>query len=259
MKNKFFTVIYEDNDIIVFNKKSGVLSSPSRYENTGESLQSLACEYGKLMTVHRLDKDTSGVIIYARNPQSHRELSLQFQRGQVKKFYHCLINGRPAWDKITVDKPLLVDSDNRHRTQVKRNGKKACTDFAILCTVGNYTWLLAMPKTGRTHQIRAHLRYLGITIVSDPLYSGNQHGIYLSELKKKYNGDTTLEKPLLSRLALHAYAISILHPTTKEPMTFTASYQKDLEATRRQLSKIYGKDPLESVSYIAQATASVMP
>lgn len=242
-----YTVIYSDDDIVVLNKRSGLLVAADRYDADAPRLDLEAeKEFGKLFAVHRIDKDTSGIVIYARNENAHKNISMQFEKHEVKKIYHCLINGRPLWETLHVDLPLLPDGDARHRTVVnKRLGKKSVTDFTVLGSTGPYTWIEARPLSGRTHQIRVHLAENKFSIVCDPLYSGNQKPIRLSELKKHYNGDTYEEKPLLSRLALHAYQITLTHPSTNEAVTFTAPYQKDMDSTRKQLAKIYGFDPLE--------------
>jgi len=173
---------------------------------------------------------------------------MQFENREVEKTYHCLINGRPLWQTLHVDLPLQPDGDARHRTVANnRFGKPAVTDFRLLGICGPYSWIEAKPKTGRTHQIRVHLAENGLCIVCDPLYSGNQKPVRLSEFKKKWNGDEYEEQPLLNRLALHAYMLTITHPKTGERMTFTAPYPKDMDATRNQLAKIYGPDPLAPV------------
>ncbi|MBO5401138.1 MAG: RluA family pseudouridine synthase, partial [Spirochaetaceae bacterium] len=126
----------------------------------------------------------------------------------------------------------------------KRMGKESITNFKLLGTVGPYSWIQADPVTGRTHQIRAHLQDLGISIVCDPLYSGNQKPVRLSDIKRSYRGDVFEERPLLARLGLHAYQLSVVHPETKERMTFTAPYHRDMDALRKQLFKLYKVDPL---------------
>ena len=241
-----YTVLYSDDSIVVLNKRSGLLIAADRYDPDAPRLDVLAeKEFGRLYAVHRIDKDTSGLVIYARTPEAHKNLSMQFEKREVKKVYHCLINGRPLWQDLHVDLPLLPDGDARHRTVVnKRQGKKSVTDFTVLGTCGPYTWIEARPLTGRTHQIRVHLAENKFCIVCDPLYSGNQKPVRLSELKKRYNGDTYEERPLLSRLALHAYQITFTHPVTNEQMSLTAPYQKDMDSTRKQLAKIFGFDPL---------------
>jgi RluA family pseudouridine synthase len=241
-----YTVLYSDDDIVVLNKRSGLLIAADRYDADAPRLDlSAEKEFGRLFAVHRIDKDTSGVLVYARNEESHRSLSMQFENREVEKTYHCLINGRPLWQTLHVDLPLQPDGDARHRTVVnKRFGKPSVTDFTLLGICGPYSWIEAKPRTGRTHQIRVHLAEYGLCIVCDPLYSGNQKPIKLSEFKKKWHGDELEEQPLLNRLALHAYKLTITHPKTGERMTFTAPYPKDMDATRKQLAKTYGADPL---------------
>ncbi len=241
-----YTVIYKDDDIVVLNKRSGLLIAADRYDEEAPRLDVEAeKEFGRLFAVHRIDKDTSGCVIYARNPESHRSLSMQFENREVNKIYHALVYGHPMWQTKTVDSKLLVDGDSKHRTVLnQRYGKEAVTDFMNFGNCGPFSWIEARPHTGRTHQIRAHLQSLGISIVCDPLYSGNQHPVLLSELKKRWNGDEAQERPLLSRLALHACKLTLRHPATGEEMTFTAPYPKDMEATRKQLSSIFGVDPL---------------
>ena len=246
MANSYFSVIYSDDDIVVLNKKSGLLIAADRYNPDAPRLDLEAeKEFGRLYAVHRIDKDTSGIVIYARNAEAHKNLSMQFEKREVQKTYHALVYGHPVWDNLTVDLKLLPDGDARHRTVVdKRLGKPSVTEFRNIGSCGPYSWIEAKPKTGRTHQIRVHLNVNGLQIVCDPLYGGNQKPVRLSEFKRRWNGDETEERPLLSRLALHAYRISFAHPKTGELVTFEAPYPKDLEATRKQLAKVFGVDPL---------------
>lgn len=247
-KNSDYTVIYSDDDFVVLNKRSGILIAADRYNEDAPRLDLLAeKEFGKLYAVHRIDKDTSGLIIYARNAEAQRALSMQFEKREVHKTYHALVYGHPLWETLEVKLPLLPDGDARHRTVVnKKIGKPSFTSFRLIGTCGPYSWIEACPKTGRTHQIRVHLAENGLSIVCDPLYSGNQKPVRLSEIKKKWNGDEYEERPLLSRLALHAYKIEFTHPKTGEAVSFTAPYPKDMKATRKQLAKIFGVDPLQA-------------
>lgn len=242
-----YTVIYNDNDIVVLNKRSGLLIASDRYNPVAPRLDVEAeKEFGKLYAVHRIDKDTSGIVIYAKTPEAHKNLSMQFENREVQKVYHCLVNGHPLWQDLHVDLKLLPDGDDRHRTTVnKRFGKPSVTDFHSFGNCGPYTWIEARPHTGRTHQIRVHLQANGLCIVCDPLYSGNQKPVRLSDIKRNWNGDSDEERPLLSRLALHAYKLTVTHPATGEKMTFTAPYPKDMEAVRKQLAKIFKVDPLK--------------
>lgn len=241
-----YTLIFADDEIVVLNKKSGLLVAADRYDNEAPRLDLLAeKELGRLFAVHRIDRDTSGIVIYARTAEAHKNISLQFAEHSVRKTYHCLVNGHPLWNELTVDLPLLPDGDLRHRTVVnKRIGKPSVTEFRLAGNCGPYAWIHAFPKTGRTHQIRAHLQTTGFPIVCDPLYSGNQKPVRLSDFKRKWNGDTEQERPLLNRLALHAYRIAFRHPKTGEEISFEAPYPRDLEAVRNQLAKIFKVDPL---------------
>ncbi len=241
-----YSVIYSDQDIIVLNKKSGLCVAADRYDEEAPRLDLLAQkEFGELFAVHRIDKDTSGIVVYARNAQAHKDLCGQFAGRSVHKIYHCLVRGRPLWQDLNVSLALMPDGDARHRTVVsKSHGKPSITDFHFIGSCGPFSWIEASPKTGRTHQIRAHLQANNLSIVADPLYSGNQRGVYLSEIKKRWNGDAENERPLIDRLALHAWKIQFEHPTTRQTVEFTAPYPRDLEAARKQLAKIFGVDPL---------------
>lgn len=245
-QTKPYSVIYSDDDIVVLNKNSGILTASDRYDKAAPRLDVYAePEFGSLMAVHRIDKDTSGIVIYARNAEAHRNLSIAFERRLIKKTYHALVHGRPAWTDYTSEQRLLPDGDAMHRTVVNRRlGKASVTDFHLIGTCGPFSWIEARPHTGRTHQIRAHLSDLGICIVCDPLYSGNQKPVRLSDIKRSWRGDVYEEKPLLSRLALHAYQVELAHPRTGETVTFTAPYQRDMNALRKQLAKLYKVDPL---------------
>ena len=246
-KNMDYSVISAADDFIVLNKRSGILIAADRYNEDATRLDLLAQEeFGKLYAVHRIDKDTSGLILYARTLEAQRNLSMQFENREVSKTYHALVYGHPLWETLDVNLPLLPDGDSRHRTVAnKKAGKPSFTNFRLIGNCGPYSWIEAKPKTGRTHQIRVHLAENGLSIVCDPLYSNSQKPVRLSEIKKKWNGDEYEERPLLSRLALHAYKIELAHPKTGEKINFTAPYPKDMDATRKQLAKIFGVDPLE--------------
>lgn len=246
-KTPDYTTIYSDDEIVVLNKRPGLLIAADRYNPDAPRLDLEAeKEFGKLFAVHRIDKDTSGIIIYAKTAEAHKFLSEQFEKRLIEKTYHCIVHGKPMWDTLHVDLPLQPDGDIKHRTVINRRfGKPSVTDFRLIGSCGNYSWIEAKPKTGRTHQIRVHLAENGFSIVCDPLYSGNQKPLRLSEIKRNWRGEEEDENPLLSRLALHAYKISFLHPSTKEKITLCAPYPKDMEATRKQMAKIFGVDPLE--------------
>lgn len=255
-----FTVIYQDEDIVVLNKDSGLLVAADRWDPDAPRLDVLATKElctgeQRLFAVHRIDKDTSGLVLYAKNEEAHRIISMAFENREVEKTYHALVNGRPGWDELEVDMPLRIDGDVKHRTVKDKNkGKPSQTLFTYLGPCGSYSWIEAKPITGRTHQIRVHLALSGLTIVCDPLY-GKPEPLLLSKIKRSWRGDDYEERPILDRLGLHAWRMSIAHPTTGKIMEFTAPYPRDLDATRKQLAKIFKTDPLADRSLLAARNA----
>lgn len=248
-RNERFSVIYQDDYIAVLNKASGLLVAQDRWDPDAARLDVLATEElcregGRLYAVHRIDKDTSGIVIYGKTDEAHRALSMAFERREVDKTYHALVYGRPGWDETEVDVPLRADGDAKHRTvKDKHKGKDALTRFRNVGGAGPFSWIEAKPVTGRTHQIRVHLALSGVTIVCDPLY-GKPDALYLSDIKRKWHGDEIEERPLLDRLGLHAWRMRVAHPITGERMEFIAPYPRDLDTTRKQLAKLFKTDPL---------------
>ena len=246
MKKAPFTLIYADEDMIAVNKAAGLLVAADRWDIEAprldlliqKELPQIAPLCQKLYAVHRIDKDTSGILLYALNAEAHRALNTAFQDREIKKTYRLLIHGRVQEEQFTVDLPLRADGDALHRTVVdKRRGKEAITHFTVLETFRQFSLLEARPVTGRTHQIRAHLAAAGYPIVCDSLY-GSGKPVLLSELKQRWRGDVYTEQPLIRRLALHAYQLEGLHPRTSEPFSFTAEYAKDFKSTVHQLQKL---------------------
>ena len=246
MKKAPFTLIYADEDMIAVNKAAGLLVAADRWDIEAprldlliqKELPQIAPLCQKLYAVHRIDKDTSGILLYALNAEAHRALNTAFQEREIKKTYRLLIHGRVQEEQFTVDLPLRADGDALHRTVVdKRRGKEAITHFTALETFRQFSLLEARPVTGRTHQIRAHLAAAGYPIVCDSLY-GSGKPVLLSELKQRWHGDVYTEQPLIRRLALHAYQLEGLHPRTREPFSFTAEYAKDFKSTVHQLQKL---------------------
>lgn len=198
-------IIFIDNSIIAVNKPSGLRTIPDGYDKNKENLQTLLkTEFPELMTVHRLDKETSGVILFARNKEVHRNLNYQFENRLIRKKYWVISHNIPEWDNYTSRLPLLVDGDRRHRTIIDQSGKLSETQFIKhkFDQQKCLSFLEAIPKTGYTHQIRTHLSFLGFSILGDRLYTKN-----LSKSQRELNFR-------INRMMLHAASIEFLHPQT---------------------------------------------
>jgi 23S rRNA pseudouridine1911/1915/1917 synthase len=239
-----FSVIFENENIIAVNKAAGLSVGGDRWDDSKERLDRLiaaACGYAKLFTVHRIDRDTSGLVVFARDAKTHRLLSQAFEGRQVFKRYIAVVHGRPAWQETACDLPLVPNGNKRHLTIIDRyQGKKSLTRFRLLGGAGNYSVLEALPETGRTHQIRVHAAALGFPLVCDPLY-GRDKPVLLSSFKKNWRGDPLEEKPLLARLGLHAAELII--PAAAGEIRLCAPLPRDMAALIKQMEKEGGVLP----------------
>jgi len=236
MKIKFET-IYEDDDIIVINKPSGVLTIPDRYNDKLPSIIShLRSRLGDYYIVHRLDKETSGVMIFAKNAEAHRNLNLQFDEQAVTKIYHAIVQGIVQQDELQIDIPLL---QNPHGIGVlpSIHGKNC---LSIVRTIERFkiaSLLEVNLVTGRQHQLRAHVAAIGHPLLVDDLY-GENNAFLLSSIKRRYKlKKNTEEKPIISRITMHSYSIEFSHPRTNDKLKFLAEYPKDFQATLEILRK----------------------
>lgn len=245
--NNDYTLLFSDDDIVVLNKKSGLLVASDKHDADSPRLDTIALPaLGTLHAVHRIDRDASGLVIYARNKAAAQFLSRQFDEKGARYTYHALVYGRVMWESENVALKLLADSDRSGKTTANAKYGKPCeTTFRALGSCARYSWIEAKSEIDRAHQIRVHLQSLGLSVVCDSLYCGTARAVYLSEVKRGWRGDEERERPLLSRLALHAYSLTIKHPVTAEDMTFVAPYHRDMDAVRKQLAKIFDIDPLK--------------
>lgn len=236
--NKLYEIIVYDDDIVVVNKSSGVLSIPDRFDKTIPNLRVLLEEkFGRIWVVHRLDKETSGIMVFARNPESHKNLNQQFESQEVNKIYHAVVSGWILQDEFEIDIPLLTDPSNPSRTIPSARGKEALTLVRVLERFSIATLIECKLVTGRHHQIRVHCSAIGNPLLVDEIY-GNNEAFFLSHIKRRYNlkkGEE--EKPIISRLTLHSYSLEFRHPRTEELLSFTASYPKDFLALLSILRK----------------------
>lgn len=231
-------IIAETNDWIALNKPSGLLSIPDR-KGKDISLKKLLIEkYGNIFTVHRLDRDTSGLIIFAKTEEAHRHFSQQFEERQTEKIYQGLVLGSLSDKKGIINAPIAEHPVKKGLMTVYRKGKEAITDYEVLEDFKVFSWTQFQIHTGRTHQIRVHAKHIGHPIVCDELY-GDGKPILLSSLKHKFklSKNEFDERPILNRLALHAINLQ-LTDRNSEFIKLEAPLPKDLRAVLQQLRKL---------------------
>lgn len=225
-------LIREDENFAFINKPPGLSTLDDRSNKV--SVLSLAKEQGKDFTpCHRLDKETSGVLIIAKHEDAYKYMAQRFEAREVKKIYHAVVSGIHDFQNVEADEPLYTSSS---RSRVDFNGKPALTLIQTLNIFRKHTLIKCFPFTGRMHQIRVHLAYHNAPIVQDSFYGGKP--AYLSELKRNFNQKKFEEEnPMIRRLALHAHSISFLDPKTEENFTIEAPYPKDFAVFIKQLGK----------------------
>lgn len=230
-------IIADTPDFIALNKPSGLLSIPDR-EGKDISLKKLLIEkYGNIFTVHRLDKDTSGLIVFAKNEVSHRHLSQQFEARQTAKIYLGFVLGSLAEKKGSIHAPIAEHPVKKGLMTMHRKGKESFTDYDVLEDFKIFSWVQFQIHTGRTHQIRVHAKHIGHPVACDDLY-GDGKPILLSSLKHKFklSKNELEERPILNRLALHALSLQFEN-TNNEIVRLEAPLPKDLKALLQQLRK----------------------
>ena len=239
MKTKI-DILHEDEALIIVNKPPNLLTIPDRFDPAKPNLYHwLLGEYGdKVFVVHRIDQETSGAICFARTEEAHRHLSQQFEKRTVEKIYLTLVEGHPDPPEGEIDKPIGAHPARSGMMTVTRNGKPALTLYRTIETFKAFSLLEADIKTGRTHQIRVHFKFIGHPLMIDALY-GKRDAFYLSEIKgRSYNlNKHKEERPLMSRTTLHAGKLTLEHPFSGERVAFEAPLHKDFNAVLNQLRK----------------------
>jgi len=223
-------VLYEDQDLVVIDKPAGLVVHPAAGHADSTLVNALLFHVKDLSgiggelrpgIVHRLDKDTSGVMVIAKNDMAHRTLAAAWGTDRVKKEYLAIVYGKPKKERGTIEAAIGRDPRNRKRMGVVSSGRAAVTDYAVVESLRYVSLLRCILRSGRTHQIRVHLKHLGHPILGDTLYSGPQwHGI----------PDKRVQKAIASfpRQALHAARLTIPHPRTGEALTFEAPLPGDM-------------------------------
>jgi len=211
-------ILHIDDHVIILNKPAGLPVLPDGWEKGSEYLvKMLEAKYDKIFIVHRLDKITSGVMVFARDAETHRALNMQFEKHTAEKVYHAIVEGNPRWEEKITKFPLHANVGHKHRTIVDdKNGKPSETRFKLLKRYQSSALVEAQPMTGRTHQIRAHASALGHPLLGDVLYGAS-------------------ETDLTPRPALHAHSLTIELNGQRE--TFSAPYPGDFRATLERLKR----------------------
>ena len=199
-------VVHEDHELLVVNKPSGLLSVPGKGEHLADCLIArVQVAFPTALLVHRLDRDTSGVMVFGLTPHAQRHLGLQFEKRMTKKTYVARVDGRLEPKEGTVDLPLIVDWERRPRQMVDHeNGKQAVTDWRVVKYGADETRVRLMPQTGRSHQLRVHMLALGHVILGDPLYAEGA------------------ARDRVDRLMLHSEELRLRHPDGGRGMRFRA-------------------------------------
>jgi 23S rRNA pseudouridine1911/1915/1917 synthase len=248
------TILHEDDSIVVVDKPAGMIVHPAKGHWEGTLASALAHHFGRLSgrggptrpgIVHRLDRDTSGAIVVAKSDQAHDALAAQFKSRNVEKEYLAIVVGVPDRDRDVVDEPIGKHPTQREKKAIRRNdasGRSAVTAYEVVERFAGYAFVRAMPKTGRTHQIRLHLAHIGCPVLCDRLYGGRAKISELELIPRDRIGHDTppgdpATRPLLDRQALHAHRLAFSNPTSGERMQFTSPLPADMEQTLAALRR----------------------
>ncbi|MBX3440894.1 MAG: RluA family pseudouridine synthase [Planctomyces sp.] len=232
-------VLFEDAHLAVINKPADMVTHPGKATFKGTLAAALQHHFDSLSdvagqlrpgVVHRLDRDTTGVIVVAKDNQVHHRLSRQFERREVQKEYHAIVRGEVEPETGVIQTWMKVHPRMHERMIVceqEDKAREAVTTFHVQKRFRGFTLMRLLPRTGRTHQLRLHMRHLRHPIVADKLYGGSAH-LMLSEVNPEKAGSPTM---LIARQALHAYRLAFRHPATEEPMEFIAPLPEDMSLT----------------------------
>lgn len=241
------SIIYEDDDIIVINKQAGIVVHPAKGHPNGTLVNALLYHCQELANgfgldrpgvVHRLDGDTTGVIIFAKSERAHSKLAIQFQEREVAKIYLAVVWGIPPIKEGKINAPLGRNPIKRKLMAVTPlKSKVSLTRFEVLHSYPFASFLKVMPETGRTHQIRVHLSHFGYPIIGDPQYGGRDQKI-LRKVGLEYREEFNKIMQIINRQALHAASLEITHPVKNKRMCFKAPLYSDMESLLGFLNEV---------------------
>ena len=238
-------ILFEDENLLVINKPAGIVVHPSRGHRGGTIANALRFHTLHLSTVgglykpgivHRLDKDTTGVLLAAKTDQAHRNLGLQFERRRIEKEYVAVVSGQVAFDRDVIDRPLGRHATDRTRMAIREGGRESESFYEVIERFAHFTYLRIAPKTGRTHQIRVHLTSLGHPVAADREYRGPVPTWGSLGIDPEEPG-TDPDAPVINRQALHALRIRFFYPLTDRRVEFSAPLPDDFERLLRALRR----------------------
>lgn len=247
-RKRTIEMVYEDDHLLAVNKPAGLPVIPDRWNPDAPNLRDLMqTQYYRytgevdlqLYIVHRIDADTSGVVLMAKDADTHRVLNTIFEHHQIRKTYLAVVRGTPEKMEGEIDLPIGKQSSGKNRMKIHKKGKPSQTNYRVVEKFRNFSLLEVQPLTGRTHQIRVHLQAIGAPLAIDDKYSEGSTALYISDLKRKIRKDILVyeDHPIISRLTLHAWRLQFQMPGGASEILIEAPMPRDLSALHKLLRK----------------------